>query len=178
MSTDEARPLTDERDDRPPGVARVETSLTHRAGREAICRALADPSWLGRAVESPPDRPGHRRVETDLAFVLPSDARTLTFRKAAYVDIGPVRQDPDGCVAEIGWRASSLAPLFPVFAGMLEVRDSVLRLEGVYAPPGGGVGLLVDRTLLQFVAKRTAVWFLERLAVDAAAAPPPAPRGR
>jgi hypothetical protein len=41
-----------------------------------------------------------------------------------------------------------------------------LRLDGVYAPPGGGIGLLVDRALLHFVAQRTAIWFLERVAAE------------
>jgi hypothetical protein len=111
-------------------------------------------------------------VETDLVFAVPSEARVLTFRKAAYVDVGPVGRGRGACVVEIGWRASTLAPLFPVFAGRLEVGEGVLRLDGVYAPPGGGIGVLVDRAVLHFVAKRTAVWFLERLAAHASSAQP------
>ena len=152
------------------GAARVSATLSIRATPDAVCAALADPAWLGPSVDAPPERPEHRRIETDLAFALPAERRTLTFRKAAFVDIGPVRRDGRTCSAEIGWRASTLAPLFPVFGGRVEARAGVLRLEGVYAPPGGGIGLLVDRALLHFVAQRTAIWFLERLAaqVDAA----------
>jgi hypothetical protein len=146
------------------GAARVDATLTFRATTDAVCAALADPAWLGRTIAAPPEHPEHRRVETDLAFALPAEARTLTFRKAAFVDIGPVRRDGRTCSAEIGWRASTLAPLFPVFGGRVEARDGVLRLDGVYAPPGGGIGLLVDRALLHFVAQRTAIWFLERVA--------------
>lgn len=150
----------------PAGAARVDATLPIRATPDAVCAALADPTWLGPPVDAPPDHPEHRRVETDLAFALPAEARTLTFRKAAFVDIGPVRRDGMTCSAEIGWRASTLAPLFPVFGGRVEARDGVLRLDGVYAPPGGGIGLLVDRALLHFVAQRTAIWFLERVAAQ------------
>lgn len=164
MSRDRTR--GDDEGDPATGTARVDARLTIRAAPDAVCLALADPAWLGRGVASPPDRPGHRRIETDLAFALPAEARTLTFHKAAYVDVGPVRRHGRTCTAEIGWRASTLAPLFPVFAGRVEVRDGSVRLDGVYAPPGGGVGLLVDRAILHFVAQRTALWFLERLAAQ------------
>jgi hypothetical protein len=148
------------------GAARVDATLSIRATPDAVCAALADPAWLGPSVDAPPEHPEHRRVETDLAFALPAEARTLTFRKAAFVDIGSVMGDGRTCSAEIGWRASTLAPLFPVFGGRVEARDGVLRLDGVYAPPGGGIGLLVDRALLHFVAQRTAIWFLERVAAQ------------
>jgi hypothetical protein len=158
-------------DDPPQGTATVSASLAIRAPADVVCAVLADPAWLGRRIGSPTDRPEHRRIETDLAFTLPSEARTLTFRKAAFVDIGPVIRDGGVCVVEIGWRAATMAPLFPVFAGRLGVADGLLRLEGLYAPPGGGIGVLVDRALLHFVAKRTAVWFLERVAGHASALP-------
>jgi hypothetical protein len=86
------------------------------------------------------------------------------------VDVGPVDEDGDVCTAEVGWRASTLAPLFPVFAGQVVAHDGTMRLDGVYAPPGGGIGVLVDRALLHFVAKRTAMWFLERVAEQASVA--------
>ena len=128
--------------------------------------ALADPAWLGRPVDPPADRPHHRRVETDLAFILGGDGRTLTFSKAALVDIGPLHRVGDGDAAQVGWQAASFAPLFPVFAGRLLVGATGLRLAGKYAPPGGDVGLLVDRAILHFVAQRTAGWLLGRLVAE------------
>jgi hypothetical protein len=41
-----------------------------------------------------------------------------------------------------------------------------LRLVGKYAPPGGGVGLLVDRAILHHFARRTAGWLLDRLVAE------------
>jgi hypothetical protein len=132
-----------------------------------LCRLLTHPIWLGVPAGSPPDRPDLQRVETDLAFPLNGDGRRLTFRKAAYVDLGILKTE-DGCAGDISWRAVSLAPLFPVFSGRLDVTPTGLRLAGYYAPPGGGVGLLVDKVFLHFVARRTAEWFLDRLVAGAA----------
>src|SRR5664280_2875617 len=111
------------------------------------------PSWLGAPVQS--IRPGSRRFLTDLS---------LTIKKAAFVDLGEVRQTPGGCEIEIGWQSSSLAPLFPVFAGRLTLTPTELRLEGFYAPPGGEIGAALDRAFLNIAARGTARWFLERTA--------------
>jgi hypothetical protein len=104
-------------------------------------------------------------------------APQLTFKKAAYVEIGDVRATADGCVAEISWQSSSLAPLFPVFAGHLTVSPTELRLEGYYAPPGGGIGAALDRAFLNIAARGTARWFLDQ-AVEALSAASAAPAGR
>jgi hypothetical protein len=91
----------------------------------------------------------------------------VTFSKAAYVDIGPVQPMHDGWVVEVGWRASTLAPLFPVFSGNIVARDDELTLSGWYAPPGGEIGRVADRVLLHAAASGTARWLLG--ALDAAA---------
>lgn len=160
------------------GISRLEVSRILRGDPSGLCAALDDPSWLGPLVDGPSEHPHLRRVETDLAFSLASEPRTVTFRKAAYVDLGTIRRDGSLCAGEVGWQASTFAPLFPVFAGTIEIRDGGLHLEGVYAPPGGGIGLLVDRGLLHHFARRTAVWFLDRLSDELAArsAEPPPPR--
>ena len=144
-------------------VARLRAERASGLASDRLCAALDDPSWLGAIGDPPPNHPELRRIETDLAFDLTEERRTVTFRKAAFVDIGPVRRNGANCIAQIAWRASSLAPLFPVFAGTIEASDGLLVLDGVYAPPGGGVGLLVDRGFLHVFARRTANWFLDRL---------------
>lgn len=116
--------------------------------------------WLGEVSNSA--RPGTRRYLSDLSFPVRERAPQLTFKKAAYVDLGEVRATPEGCVAEISWQSSSLAPLFPVFAGHLRIGPTELRLEGYYAPPGGGIGAALDRAFLNIAARGTARWFLER----------------
>ena len=144
-------------------IARLVVTRILRADPGGLCLALEDPRWLGPLVPGPATAPHLRRVETDLAFALSDDPERLTFRKAALVDVG-VTTRPDGtCVGNVEWRASTFAPLFPVFSGTVTAHDGGLHLEGVYAPPGGGVGLLVDRTFLHHFARRTAIWFLDRL---------------
>ncbi len=118
--------------------------------------------WLGTSV--PSTRPGCRRYLTDLSLPIREHAPSLTFKKAAFIDVGEVRETPNGCEIEIGWQSSSLAPLFPVFAGRLTLTATELRLEGFYAPPGGEIGAVLDRAFLNIAARGTARWFLERTA--------------
>jgi hypothetical protein len=118
--------------------------------------------WLGTPV--PSTRPGVRRYLTDLSLPIRNQAPSIVFKKAAFVDIGEVHQTPGGCEIEIGWQSSSLAPLFPVFAGHLALSATELRLEGYYAPPGGELGAALDRAFLGIAARGTARWFLERAA--------------
>lgn len=120
------------------------------------------PLWLGAPVQS--TRPGSHRFLTDLSLPIREHAPSLTFKKAAFVDLGEVRETPGGCEIEIGWQSSSLAPLFPVFAGRLTLTPTELRLEGFYAPPGGEIGAALDRAFLNIAARGTARWFLERTA--------------
>ena len=51
--------------------------------------------------------------------------------------IGPVQPDPMGWEAELSWRASTLAPLFPVFAGTISARQALSIIPRVSSPPGG-----------------------------------------
>lgn len=125
-------------------------------------RKLAAPDWLG-----PEDlaAPGYRRFMSDLAFPLFTSPRTLLFRKALIVDLGPVTALADGSAAvEIAWRSATLAPLFPVFSGQLLIGTDGLALDGAYAPPFGEFGRLIDRAALHQVAMRTARWFIEMVA--------------
>jgi hypothetical protein len=158
--------------DEPDGpVARLSVTRILRADPAGLCRALEDPSWLGRVIDGPADQPHLRRVETDLAFALSDDPEKLTFRKAALVDLGVVVAPDGSCTGTVEWRAATLAPLFPVFAGTLRAHDGGLHLEGAYAPPGGGVGLLVDRSFLHHFARRTAIWFLDRMIAELSGTP-------
>lgn len=140
-------------------------------------RALSDParlawairaarSWLGHDMGPAPS--GMRRHAADLRLRVSDKPALVTFRKAAYVDLGPVRPLNDGWEVEVGWRASTLAPLFPVFSGTIVARGAELTLSGWYAPPGGAAGRVADRVLLHIAAEGTARWFLSEL--DGAAA--------
>jgi len=148
----------------------VATLRVHRAGAvdvKRICPLLTSPGWLGQAVDVAGLADGTTRYLTDLVLPLPPDGRLLSLRKAAFVDIGPVVNRPEGgCDVEIAWRSASLAPLFPVFAGHLQARASGLTIEGHYAPPGGIVGRTADRMLLHTAARGTARWFLGHLSSE------------
>jgi hypothetical protein len=143
------------------GFVRLVASLPLRADPEALAAMLrAGPtSWEER---DGPD--GARRFAVDLRLRVGSDSAAITtFRKAAYVDIGEVRTADDGFVAEIGWQAATAAPLFPVFSGELWIGPDELALSGLYAPPGGVVGVIADRALLHLAATGTARWLLDEL---------------
>lgn len=135
----------------------------------AIARRRLDaPEWLGATV--PPEQRGMRRFMTDLVLPLRAGQPQTVFRKAAFVDLGEAQAMPGGLSVPIGWRSSTLAPLFPVFAGRLQVRPEALVLEGCYAPPGGEAGRILDRALLSLAARGTARWFLEHVGVALEAA--------
>ena len=120
-------------------------------------------AWGGEPVAGAPA--GLRRFAIDLRLRVGGERGGLTtFRKAALVDLGPVFPTDDGWEAEVAWRAASAAPLFPVFGGRLVMAPGQLRLEGVYAPPGGVVGRVADRVLLHLAANGTARWLLAELA--------------
>lgn len=132
---------------------------------DVVCRALDDPAldWLASPFEEGDAPSGMRRLQTDLGLHIRDQAGGL-FRKAAYVDLGTPRRVGAGYELEIGWRAATLAPLFPVFAGRLAIAEGELRVEGWYAPPGGFMGRLADKVLLQMAARSTARWLLAALA--------------
>ncbi len=120
--------------------------------------------WLGSRVDLPRPGAGLRRYLTDLALSLGGQASRVLFRKATFVDLGPVMPIADGWALEINWSSATLAPLFPVFAGYLSVTPSTLTLDGYYAPPGGEVGLALDRLVLHVAARSIARWLLDRVA--------------
>ena len=119
------------------------------------------------------------RYQADLRLRVSDHPSLVTFRKAAYVDIGPVKSLGDGWEVELSWRASTLAPLFPVFSGTIVAHAGELTISGWYAPPGGTVGRLADRALLHMAAEGTARWLLGALDDVAArgASARPATRG-
>lgn len=118
-------------------------------------------AWLGPEVT--PSPAGMHRHAADLRLRVSESPSLVTFGKAAYVDIGPIQWLDDDWEVEVSWRASTLAPLFPVFSGMIAVRGGEMTLSGWYAPPGGTVGRLADRALLHLAAEGTARWLLGEL---------------
>ena len=154
-------------DARPPpaGFVRLAASLRLHNDPDRVAALLRDgrtPWTLGRVAA--PDGSGLRRFAVDLRLRLGGDKVALiTFGKAAYLDLGVPRRTAAGWEAEISWLASTAAPLFPVFSGWLTIGREELRIDGLYAPPGGVVGRVADRMLLHIAANATARWVLEEI---------------
>src|SRR5579884_1023608 len=102
-------------------VVRLRASRRAMVSPQELCALLRDASWLGSPVDYPEGGPEVRRYLTDLALPLSAGGGRVEVRKAAYVDIGPIRPTERGCEVHIAWRSATLAPLFPVFAGRLWV---------------------------------------------------------
>jgi hypothetical protein len=104
-----------------------------------------------------------RRYQADLRLRVSEHPSLVTFHKAAYIDIGQIKARDGGWEAEVSWRASTMAPLFPVFSGTLTVHQDEVTVSGWYSPPGGTVGRIADRALLHLAAEGTARWLLSEL---------------
>jgi hypothetical protein len=131
---------------------------------DRVIAALDDLSWLGRPPAGWPDHQGLRRIATELELPIRGGSATGPVRIATYMDIGLARRVGDHVLVQVAWRSAWFAPLFPVFAGELRMSADAIVLDGRYAPPFGELGLLLDQALLHFVARRTALALLARLA--------------
>jgi hypothetical protein len=150
----------------PIGTSRLEVLIPAAVSRDRAAAVLGVErgTWLGELVDSGFGQAGRARYLLDLELRVSDHAPRVSFRKAAYVDVGPLDAPSGGpLVLEIAWRAAGLTPLFPVFAGTLSWQDGELRLDGVYAPPGGAVGAVADRLLLNVAARGTGRRLLERI---------------
>ena len=144
------------------GLVRLAAALVVRSDPDVVAAMLdrgGPDGW-----EEQPGEHGQRRFAVDLRLRIGGESVGLTtFRKAALVDLGSRRLWSEGFVQEIGWRAAGAAPLFPVFSGDLRVGHQAMSITGLYAPPGGVVGLVADRALLHLAATGTARWLLNEL---------------
>ncbi len=146
------------------GFVRLSAAVPLHSDPDRVAALIAEgaEAWDGEPAVGAPS--GLRRYGIDLRLRVGGERGGLTtFRKAAYVDIGAPRRRGDRWIAEIGWRAATAAPRFPVFSGRLLIGPDDLRVEGLYAPPGGIVGRVADRMLLHVAANGTAQWLLSEL---------------
>lgn len=158
----------------PIGTSRLLVSAAAPVAAERAAQVLGPErgAWLGERAEPAEGSAqgteeageGSERYLLDLELRVSDVAPRVAFRKAAYVDIGPLRHEGNALWMDISWRAAGLTPLFPVFAGRLVWAAGELMLDGHYAPPGGGVGAVADRLLLNVAARATGRRLLERIA--------------
>jgi hypothetical protein len=147
-------------------TTRLSAAATALVGRERAAAVLGPEraAWLGELVEAGVGDGEDDRYLLDLELRVSEHAPRVVFRKAAYVEVGRLGDPAVGPLSlPITWRAASLQPLFPVFAGTLRWSDGELTLDGFYAPPGGGFGIVADRLLLNVAARGTARWLLQRI---------------
>ncbi len=138
--------------------------------------ALRDPGWLGTPVMEDDPPPERRRILTDLELPILDGSSSGPIRKAAYLEIGLPRRHGDEVRADLAWRSSSFAPLFPVFEGEVRASPRQVSIDGAYLPPFGRLGLVMDRRILHLVARRTALALLARLVAGFAAQTTEVPR--
>lgn len=89
--------------------------------------------------------------------------------KEVVLSLGHPRISHSGLAVPINWRATGARSLFPRLSGELEasrtsVDTSRLRIRASYDPPFGWIGDVVDRLLLERVARITVTDWLERVA--------------
>lgn len=153
--------------DEPIRTRRLEVVIPAAVNRARAAAVLGveRSAWLAELVDDGRDQAGRARYLLDLELRVSDLAPPVSFRKAAFVDVGPLDASISGpLVVEIAWCAAGMTPLFPVFAGTLSWHDGDLKLDGVYAPPGGAVGAMADRPLLTVAARGTGRRLLERIA--------------
>lgn len=148
------------------GRARLDVSIAApvEMARAADVLGPSRAAWTGEPVLGDVPVPaGMARHLIDLQMRVAEHSPLVTFRKAAYLDVGEATTEAGAVRLEISWRAAGLAPLFPVFSGHLTWRRGRLAIRGVYAPPGGSVGVIADRLLFNIAARGTARWLLQRI---------------
>ena len=144
------------------GVVSLHLAIPARLdlGRVPGAFGRPDADWLGQRI--PDEASGIRRFSCDLELTVGPERRAM-FRKSAIVGVGAPRADDDAWLVPIEWRAATLAPLFPVFAGHMRLSADRIELDGHYAPPGGMIGYALDRALLRVAARGTARWFMHKV---------------
>ena len=119
--------------DAPSGTTELAVTVRAAVSRGRALALLGKPgrnAWLGEVVEAGVADGHADRHLVDLELRFGDQASRIAFRKAAYVDVGSVRDDrTDSLRLGISWRAARLTPLFPVFSGTLSwfAGDLLLR---------------------------------------------------
>ena len=144
------------------GVVSLSLAIPARLdlGRVPAAFGRSDADWLGQLL--PEETSEIRYFSCDLELNVGPDRRGI-FRKSAIVGVGVPTHHGNAWLVPIEWRAATLAPLFPVFAGRLRLSADRITLNGHYAPPGGAIGYVLDRALLNIAARGTGRWFLRKV---------------
>jgi hypothetical protein len=89
--------------------------------------------------------------------------------KEVHLEIGIAEIHRTGLVYPISWSATGAEVLFPRLSADMTISHdgqarTTISLEGIYEPPLGSLGKIVDRVLLRKVADSTVKAWVDRLA--------------
>lgn len=91
--------------------------------------------------------------------------------KEVVLSLGQPRITTTGLAIPITWRATGAGLLFPRLIGEIEisrtsVERSLMKIQASYDPPFGWIGDVLDRLLLERIARLTVVDWLNRVAAS------------
>jgi hypothetical protein len=100
------------------------------------------------------------RLQADSAAEVGLRVAGVSIHKRVIVELGEPEKKGEWTNLPISWKATFPEQLFPVLVGRLElvpVEKTVTRLtvSGMYQPPLGRLGALIDETIMHSVAEAT-----------------------
>lgn len=109
------------------------------------------------------------RLSDDHAAAVGLKVAGVSLRKRVTVDLGEPVSEGDWTNVPITWKATFPERLFPVLVGKIElapVEQSTTRLtiSGMYEPPLGRLGVLLDEAVMHNVAEATIKEITESIA--------------
>lgn len=111
------------------------------------------------------------RLQADNAAEVGLRVAGVSIQKRVIVELGEPEKKGEWTNVPISWKATFPEQLFPVLVGRLElvpVEKKVTRLtvSGMYEPPLGRLGALIDETIMHSVAEATVREVTESIAVQ------------
>jgi hypothetical protein len=93
----------------------------------------------------------------------------VSVRKRVKVELGQPEFEGDWTFVPVSWKATFPEHLFPVLVGKIELApagksETRLTVSGMYEPPLGRIGALIDDALMHSVAEATIKELTESIA--------------
>ena len=160
----DARPM-------PDGFVRLSASTRLRAPPTRVAWAILDDCsqpWPGGLVAAPGE-PELRRSGRPAAAIGGTRPRSPRSGKAAYLDLAAAPRARRRLAGGDRLARSTAGAALPGLLRLADVGPDELRIDGLYAPPGGALGRVADRVLLHIAAEATARWLLGEIDARCAA---------
>ena len=137
---------------------RFRATMDHAFDQVRAALSQEPQSWL----------PGSKRADGVVVVDLGVGGSAARIHRLVQVAVGPIQLFGWGIVVPIEWRAARHPRLYPTLLGYLRVeplgrKQSRLRFDARYDPPGGQVGTATDRALMHRVARASVGDFFQRL---------------